>query len=309
MSNKKQTKVLGKGLSALLNDAAEGVNEAKSSIPAVSGNDKAEKENIGSIALIQLETIEINPFQPRVDFDEEKLKDLAESIEVHGVIQPITVRKLENGTFQLISGERRLRASKMAQLKEIPAYIKNEVTDQESLEIALIENIQREDLNALEIALNYERLIEECKLTQAELSKRVGKKRSTIANYLRLLKLPTEVQYGVKEGLLSMGHARTLVGLEDKEFITEIVKQVIEKQLSVRQVEGMVKRHLAHKESQLGLDLPTTTKTQEQAAQILSQFLTSKVQLKPKKKGKGEIVISYYSEADFKRIVQLLKAH
>jgi len=297
---KKKTNVLGKGLSALLDDAP---------IQEQTNQEITENNGIGNIALTPLSKIEVNPFQPRVDFDEAKLQDLADSIKIHGVIQPITLRIIEGGKFQLISGERRLRASKMAGLEAVPAYIKAEVTDQESLEIALIENIQREDLNALEIALNYERLIEECKLTQEELSLRVGKNRSTISNYLRLLKLPTEVQYGVKEGLLSMGHARALIGIEQKDFVTEIVKQIIEKQLSVRQVESLVKKH---NQTQLDQEHKTqeveASKNQLLYAQNLGRKLTTKVQLKPKKRGKGEIVISYYSEADFKRIVNLLEA-
>ena len=297
---KKKTNVLGKGLSALLDDAP---------IQEQTNQEITENNGIGNIALTPLSKIEVNPFQPRVDFDEAKLQDLADSIKIHGVIQPITLRIIEGGKFQLISGERRLRASKMAGLEAVPAYIKAEVTDQESLEIALIENIQREDLNALEIALNYERLIEECKLTQEELSLRVGKNRSTISNYLRLLKLPTEVQYGVKEGLLSMGHARALIGIEQKDFVTEIVKQIIEKQLSVRQVESLVKKH---NQTQLDQEHKTqeveANKNQLLYAQNLGRKLTTKVQLKPKKRGKGEIVISYYSEADFKRIVNLLEA-
>ena len=297
---KKKTNVLGKGLSALLDDAP---------IQEQTNQEITENNGIGNIALTPLSKIEVNPFQPRVDFDEAKLQDLADSIKIHGVIQPITLRIIEGGKFQLISGERRLRASKMAGLEAVPAYIKAEVTDQESLEIALIENIQREDLNALEIALNYERLIEECKLTQEELSLRVGKNRSTISNYLRLLKLPTEVQYGVKEGLLSMGHARALIGIEQKDFVTEIVKQIIEKQLSVRQVESLVKKH---NQTQLDQEHKTqeveASKNQLLYAKNLGRKLTTKVQLKPKKRGKGEIVISYYSEADFKRIVNLLEA-
>lgn len=295
---KKKTSVLGKGLSALLDDAA-----------AVEGkSDSRAKDNvIGSVSLVPLSSIEVNPFQPRVDFDQDRLRDLADSILIHGVIQPITVRLIENGKYQLISGERRLRASKMAEIDEIPAYIKADVTDQESLEIALIENIQREDLNALEIALNYQRLIDECQLTQDELAKRVGKKRSTITNYLRLLKLPTEVQYGVKEGLLSMGHARALVNIDDEAFVTDLVKQIIEKQLSVRQVEAIVKKHQqAQKEEEFLNEEPCATKGQMTSAENLGRRLTTKVQLKPKKRGKGEIVISYYSEADFKRIVKLL---
>jgi ParB family chromosome partitioning protein len=301
MSKKKTTKVLGKGLSALLDDATTD-NPAAAALTT-------QDSPIGKIALTTLSKIEVNPFQPRVDFDEDRLKDLANSITIHGVIQPITLRVIKEGKFQLISGERRLRAAKMAGLSEIPAYIKAEVTDQESLEIALIENIQREDLNALEIALNYERLIEECKLTQEELSARVGKKRSTITNYLRLLKLPSEVQYGVKEGLLSMGHSRALIGVTDTDFVTEVVKQIIEKQLSVRQVESIVKKH---NQTQLDLDLvddePKASKNQTILAENMGRKLTTKVQLKPKKRGKGEIIISYYSEADFKRIINILES-
>ena len=299
MAKSNRKPALGRGLSALLNDSENAIESV---------HDKNADQVIGNIIDLPIDKISANPFQPRTHFNDEALKELSTSILELGIIQPVTFRKIKEGNFELVSGERRYKASKMAGLRSIPAYVRL-ANDQESLEMALVENIQREDLNALEIALNYERLIEECKLTQEELSARVGKKRSTITNYLRLLKLPSEVQYGVKEGLLSMGHSRALIGVTDTDFVTEVVKQIVEKQLSVRQVESIVKKH---NQTQLDLDLvddePKASKNQTILAENMGRKLTTKVQLKPKKRGKGEIIISYYSEADFKRIINILES-
>jgi len=215
---------LGKGLGALIEDAG-------------TMNDFVRNSSIDEIDINQIES---NPFQPRTDFDEESLNELATSIKEIGIIQPITVRKSANGKFQLISGERRFRASIIAGLKTIPAYVRT-ADDQGMLEMALVENIQREDLDAIEIAISYQRLIEECTLTQESLSDRVGKKRSTITNYLRLLKLPAEIQLGIRKKMLSMGHARALINIEDANDQLYIFEQIINDGLSVRKVEDMVR--------------------------------------------------------------------
>ena len=295
--NKKN--VLGKGLSALLQDAGEEQN------PKEVINDTKESKDVGRIGRIELSQIEINPFQPRVDFDEEKLQELASSIKIHGVVQPIAVRTLNAGKYQLISGERRLRASKIAGLEEIPAYIRQDINDQESLEIALIENIQREDLNAVEIAINYQRLMDDCSLTQEELGSRVGKKRSTVTNYLRLLKLPSEIQLFLQEGKISMGHARAIIGVEHYEDQIKIFRLIQDKKLSVRQTEELVK-NLSKEAPVKAITKKTLTGSQQSYQNFLASRLTTKVQLKNKAKGKGEIVISYHNEADLKRIMSLL---
>ena len=288
MSNKK---VLGKGLSALLEDSNTINNITESTT------------HTNIINELPLSNIEINPFQPRADFDQEKLEELATSIKIHGVIQPITVKDLGQGQFQLISGERRLRASKMADKKTIPAYIKS-ANDQESLEIALIENIQREDLNAIEIAENYLRLIDECELTQEALSLRVGKKRSTVSNYLRLLKLPVEIQQSIKDKGISMGHAKALVNIENPTVQIKIYKRILRENLSVRQTELIVKN--LNEEDIKSDKKPTLTSSQQLIQDKLSSYLTSRVQLKPKKRGKGDILISYFSEAELNRIIRLI---
>ncbi|NJO70351.1 MAG: ParB/RepB/Spo0J family partition protein [Bacteroidetes bacterium] len=215
---------LGRGLGALIEDV-------ESSKPA---------ENVASINDIEIRSIEINPFQPRKTFDEEALMELSASIKQLGIIQPITVRKIDNDKYQLITGERRFRASQMAGLQTIPAYIRN-ADDQAMLELALVENIQREDLDAIEIAISYQRLIDECSLTQEDMSDRVGKKRSTIANYLRLLKLPAEIQAGIRHKKITMGHARALVNVDDAEKQLSIYHHVIEEGLSVRSTEDIVR--------------------------------------------------------------------
>jgi ParB family chromosome partitioning protein len=222
---------LGRGLSALLKDPSNDIISAK---------DKNADTIIGNIVELDIEAIEINPFQPRTNFNEETLRELASSIKELGVIQPITVRKLEFNKFQLVSGERRFRASKLIGLKTIPAYIRI-ANDQESLEMALVENIQRQDLDPIEIALSYQRLIDEINLTQEQMSERVGKKRSTIANYLRLLKLDPIIQTGMRDGFISMGHGRAIINIEDQNIQLNIYEKIITDKLSVRATEELVK--------------------------------------------------------------------
>ena len=233
MAQAVKKQALGRGLSALLKDPD---NDIKSV------NDKNADKVVGNIIELELDVIEINPFQPRSNFNEDSLNELATSIKELGVIQPITVRKLAFNTYQLISGERRLRASKIAGLAVIPAYIRI-ANDNESLVMALVENIQRHDLDPIEIALSYQRLIDEIQLTQEQMSDRVGKKRSTIANYLRLLKLDPIIQTGIRDGFISMGHGRAMINIEDQDVQSDIYHKIVSQNLSVRETETLVKNY------------------------------------------------------------------
>lgn len=298
MSSKKK-EALGKGIRALLenidNDYSKDEKEQKY---------QETTAGVGSVSAIPIDKVEVNPFQPRNEFDEEKLEELANSIRVHGVIQPISVRKLGGDKYQLIAGERRIRAAKMAGLEEIPAYIRI-ANDQEMLEIALIENIQRENLNAVEIAINYKRLMEECDLTQELLAERVGKNRSTVTNYLRLLRLPPEIQKAIKEKRISMGHARALINVENVDVQLDIFKEILKKNLSVRQVEALVRSGLQPKnpkKKEEKLPMPYL-KVQDR----ISSSLSTRVQLKHHNSGKGQIVINYYSDDDLNRILEVIE--
>src|SRR5690554_6262705 len=233
MAKATKKQALGRGLSVLLKDPSNDISSVQ---------DKNADKVIGSIVELEIDTIEINPFQPRTNFNEETLLELASSIRELGVIQPITVRKLEFNKFQLVSGERRFRASKLIGLTTIPAYIRI-ANDQESLEMALVENIQRQDLDPIEIALSYQRLIEEVNVTQEELSDRVGKNRSTIANYLRLLKLDPIIQTGIRDGFISMGHGRALINVDDLSDQLDIYEKILSQNLSVRDTEALVRRY------------------------------------------------------------------
>ena len=278
---------LGKGLGALIDD---------------SGEEKT--VDADSVLEIPLKDIETNPFQPRTFFDEETLSELAASIKELGIIQPITVRKTEKNTFQLISGERRYRASQLAGLSKIPAFIRF-ADDQSMLEMALVENIQREDLDAIEVAISYQRLIEECKLTQENMSERVGKKRSTISNYLRLLKLPAEIQLGIRDKQISMGHARALVNIEDPETQLKAYYRIIDESLSVRKTEEMI-RDINNPQpagKKVNNKLPEEF---EQVKKHLTDHFSSKVDLKRTTKGNGKIVIPFKSDEDLERIMELL---
>jgi len=226
---------LGRGLGALIEEASTTQNTA----PAPTTESVLPKSEL--INEIEIEKIVTNPYQPRTHFDEDALNELAASIKELGIIQPITVRKVDDNQYQIISGERRFRASKIAGLKAIPAYVRT-ADDQGMLEMALVENIQREDLDAIEVAISYQRLVDECSLTQEVLGERVGKKRSTVTNYLRLLKLPAEVQLAIRKRLLSMGHARALVNIDDQELQLDLLRKIIEEDLSVRQIEQLVKK-------------------------------------------------------------------
>lgn len=297
-SNKKQA--LGKGIRALLSSIDEELNTTAEGVPAVSG------QHAGTIARIPVEQIEVNPKQPRRDFDEQALKELSESIKLHDIIQPVTVVKVGQTRYQLISGERRWRASKMAGLKDIPAYIRT-ANDQEMLELALLENLQREDLNAIEIALSYKRLMEECSLTQEQVAERMKKDRSTVTNYIRLLKLPPDIQKAVRDGELSMGHARAIISLDMIDQQLYVYREIKDKGLSVRQVEALVKDMLADERPDVarvkGKDsqLPPAYKRIED--NMASHFST-RVRMDRKKNGKGAITIEFYSDSDLERIME-----
>ncbi len=294
----KRKDALGKGIRALLQNIDEDTQTDKI-------NPSDPDSIINTIAKLPLSQIEVNPFQPRADFNTEALEELSNSIKVHGVIQPVTVRKLGPGKYQLISGERRLRASKMAGLKEIPAYVRA-ANDQEALEIALIENIQREDLNAMEIAINYQRLIDECKLTHENLGGRLGKNRTTVTNYLRLLKLPPSVQEGLKSQHLSMGHARALISIPEVEKQMYAYKEIVSKGLSVRKTEELV-RLLTKGTTQAKPKKAALSPAMKKIEARLMDHFETKVKIKQGKGDKGEIVIPFFSDSDLERLLDILE--
>ena len=287
---------LGRGLSALLNESTNDFSKV---------DKKMAKTSIGSILEIELNSIEVNPFQPRLKFNDEQLKELAASIQELGVIQPITVRKINENKFQLLSGERRFRASKILGKTSIPAYIR-QANDQETLEMALVENIQRQDLDPIEIAMSYQRLMEEVKLTQDQMSQRVGKKRSTIANYLRLLKLDPIIQTGMRDGFISMGHGRAIINVLKPTDQLSIYEQIIAKKLSVRATEDLVKS-LNNPKSPPNKNAPNTPSFVKNGIAVISDFFGKKINIKMGKKDNGTISIPFHSKEDYKRILKLLK--
>ncbi len=300
-TNKKSA--LGKGIRALLDNIDDEIKTTGEGVPAVSGQGQHITNTTARIALDQ---IEVNPKQPRRDFDEEALRELAESIKLHDIIQPVTVIKTAQNKYQLISGERRLRASKMAGLKDIPAYVRS-ADGQEMLEMALLENLQREDLNAIEIAISYRQLMDECGLTQEQVSERMKKERSTVANYLRLLKLPPDVQKAVRDGSLSMGHARAIISLDHVDQQLYVFRETIQRGLSVRQVEQMVKDMATEKQGTAAPAKPTVPAKLPPAYKRIEDNMAShfstKVKLDRKKTGKGNIVIEFYNDEDLERIM------
>jgi ParB family chromosome partitioning protein len=294
----KRKNALGRGLGALLDDAPS------SSMPRKTTTEVEPGKSINEIDLLD---IEVNPFQPRTKFDEEALSELSDSIKVHGIIQPITVRKLSERKFQLISGERRYHASKLAGLLRIPAYVRI-ANDQQMLEMALIENIQRENLNAIEIALSYQRLLTDCELRQEDLGDRVGKKRSTVTNYLRLLKLPPDVQASIRDGVLGMGHARALISIENIDQQLDIFKKIIKDDLSVRKVEEMAKKLKEKGEEQVKpVAKPSMSYELKQVQDRLSSHFGSRVLLQNDTDNKGMIKIPYLSHEDLNRILEILE--
>jgi len=291
-SNKKQA--LGRGLSALLQDPTNDINSV---------NDKNADQVIGSVIDLELDRIEVNPFQPRTQFNDEALKQLASSIKELGIIQPITVRKMDYNQYQLVSGERRYRAAKLIGLSAVPAFVRL-ANDQESLEMALVENIQRQDLDPIEVALSYQRLIDEINITQEALSERVGKKRSTITNYLRLLKLDPIIQTGMRDGFLSMGHGRALLAVEDRDSQLSIYERIIKGDLSVRKTEAIVK---ALKNGVVSKTSPHKPVFIQEAIEDFGTYFESKVTISYKEDGKGVIHIPFDSQQDFSRMKKLLK--
>ncbi len=297
MAKATKKQALGRGLSALLKDPDNDITSAK---------DKNAEKVVGSIVELEIESIAVNPHQPRTSFNEAALKELASSIKELGVIQPITVRKTDFNTFQLVSGERRFRASKLVGLKTIPAYIRI-ANDQETLEMALVENIQRQDLDPIEIALSYQRLLEEIDLTQEKLSERIGKNRSTISNYLRLLKLDPIIQTGMRDGFLSMGHGRAIINIEDSDTQLKIYEKVIGDKLSVRETEKLVKSFRKGGSRKKTKKQPKLSKEMKASVKDFSNFFGAKIEVKVNKKGKGKIVIPFSSQEDFKRLEKLIK--
>lgn len=291
----KRRNALGRGLGALLEDSEE--RQSRSTDTA----------GVNMINEIPVEQIETNPFQPRTNFDQEALNELAESIKVQGIIQPITVRKLQKNRFQLISGERRLQAVKLAGLKGIPAYVRM-ADDQQMLEMALIENIQRENLNAIEIALSYQRLITECDLKHEQLGERVGKNRSTVNNYLRLLKLPPDIQIAIRDNRISMGHARALITMENVDSQLDLFKRILNEDLSVRKVEEAVRNMTAKpaKKPVRNTELPEELSREITHLQSrLSSHFGAKIQVKSDDKARGEIKIPFTSQDDLNRILEI----
>lgn len=297
MAKATKKQALGRGLSALLKDPEQDIKSAE---------DKNADKLVGHIVELELTSIEVNPFQPRTSFNEESLRELASSIKELGVIQPITVRKLDFNKYQLVSGERRYRASKLIGLETIPAYIRI-ANDQESLEMALVENIQRQDLDPVEIALSYQRLIDEINLTQEQLSERVGKNRSTIANYLRLLKLDPIIQTGMRDGFLSMGHGRALINIEDPQIQLDIYEKILEKSLSVRETEKLVRELSGEATGKPAPKTATMPTEYKKGIKDFSEFLGTKVDIKVAQKGKGKLIIPFSSEEDFKRLKKLIQ--
>ena len=288
---------LGRGLSALLQDPKKDQQTAVST---------SSSPQVGTIVALELDRIEVNPFQPRTQFKEEGIRELAASIQELGVIQPITVRKTNTNTFQLVSGERRFRASKLLDLKTIPAYIRI-ANDQEALEMALVENIQRQDLDPIEIALSYQRLIDDIQLTQEQMSQRVGKKRSTIANYLRLLKLDHLIQTGMRDGFISMGHGRAIVNISSHADQIAIYEEIISNKLSVRATETLVKNYNSPKavKTTKSNELPDFIKN---SVQKIASYFGHKIDVKMEKKGSGKILIPFHSKEDYDRILKLFKS-
>jgi ParB family chromosome partitioning protein len=305
MSNNLKKRALGKGLSALLQDNKTDITSSNAVTEVSSGV-------VGSVAMLQIAQIETNPFQPRTHFEEVALQELADSIGLHGIIQPVTVRKLGYDKYQLISGERRFRASQIAGLTEIPAYIRI-ANDQAMLEMALVENVQRENLDAIEIAISYKRLIDECDLTQEAVSEKVSKQRSTVTNYLRLLKLPEQIQLGLREQQISMGHARALINIENKDTQLAIFNTVVEQDLSVRDTEELV-RETAKGSAIPGADIntkPTTkaainTTTDINLSKELKNIFNKHAEVKRASNGKGKIVLPFYSEEEMKLFLNRL---
>ncbi len=296
---------LGKGLGALLDNSSNNSTNENSSSKQSSLNSDKPTPIVGGVASVSINQIEANPFQPRTHFEKEALEELTDSIKEHGIIQPITVRKLGANKYQIISGERRFRASQLAELEEVPVYVRI-ANDQTMLEMAIIENVQREDLNALEIAISYQRLIDECNITQEKVGERVGKSRASITNYLRLLNLPSEIQVAIRDKKISMGHARALLSFTKEEEKIKAYRQILDNNLSVRAVEELAKRS---KEAISSNKNPTKNKLslrEKRLQEDLSFHFNSKIKIAKKEDGKGIISIPFSNEEHLEKILALL---
>ena len=296
MAKKKKKQALGRGLSALLEDPEREIRSA---------SDVNADQVVGNIIELEVDKIEVNPYQPRTQFNEQAIGELAESIKSLGIIQPVTVRKVDRNQYQLVSGERRYRAAKSIGFDRIPAYVRI-ANDQETLEMALVENIQRRDLDPIEIALSYQRLLDEIQLTQNQLSERVGKKRSTVANYIRLLKLDPIVQTGMRDGFLSMGHGRALINVEESEKQLEIYEKIIARTLSVRETELLVQK--SKKSQSAGTSKALKPLFYHDAANELKSYFNTTVTIKGNNKGKGNIQILFNSQEDLNYIIKKIKS-
>lgn len=298
---------LGKGLGALLGDNTD-LSSFRKPVEYINKTvvTSEQPQNTADIMLIPVGMIEPNPFQPRSAFDQDAMEELADSIRTLGLIQPITVRKKSHDRYQIISGERRFRASKMAGMNEIPAYIR-ETDDQGMLEMAIVENIQREDLDPIEVALSYQRLIEECSLTQEQMATRVGKKRASVTNYLRLLRLPAKIQHDLKVGLLSVGHAKVLLGVENQEIQEKLCDLVIKEELSVRQLENMIRKM---EKGENPKDKPQEQDLPEdyfKVLEIVGKYFTNNISLKRNSSGKGTMTIHFSSDEEISKFLKALE--
>ena len=300
MAKKVKKKELGMGIRALLSNIDE---------EPIEKQEEVVRELSSHVAMIPVQQIEVNPFQPREHFDEGELDELAQSIRVHGLIQPVTVRRLSDKEYQLISGERRLRASKLAELEAVPAYIRL-VNDQEMAEMALIENVQRKDLNAIEVAISFQRLIDEfANITHENIGERVGKKRSTITNFLGLLKLPPKIQKALKDKRISMGHAKALRGIQDLALQLSLFNEVVEKALSVRATEDLVRSYTQPKSETPEAKAKDNNlpEAYQKIQKDLSHHLETKVAIKVKPGGKGQITINFSSDQDLNRLLDIIE--
>ena len=300
-SNVKKRSALGKGLSALLENS-------ETDITTKSANTNSGL--VGSVSMLPINSIEANPFNPRTNFEKAALEELSQSIAIHGIIQPLTVRKLGRDNYQLISGERRFRASQLAGLTEVPVYIRV-ANDQTMLEMALVENIQREDLNSIEVAISYQRLIEECSLTQDRLSQKVAKSRSSITNHLRLLKLPVDIQASVRDNVISMGHARALVSAGDESLQMAIFNRIVVDGLSVRDAEALIREGYVEPRTNEGNPKKSSsaikiTETQFTFKEHLGDKLSTKIEIKKSTSGNGKLIVNFNSEVDLNRIIEIL---
>jgi ParB family chromosome partitioning protein len=300
-SNIKKRSALGKGLSALLENS-------ETDITTKSANTNSGL--VGSVSMLPINSIEANPFNPRTNFEKAALEELSQSIAIHGIIQPLTVRKLGRDNYQLISGERRFRASQLAGLTEVPVYIRV-ANDQTMLEMALVENIQREDLNSIEVAISYQRLIEECSLTQDQLSQKVAKSRSSITNHLRLLKLPVDIQASVRDNVISMGHARALVSAGDESLQMAIFNRIVEDGLSVRDAEALIREGYVEPRTNEGNPKKSAstikiTDSQFTFKEHLGDKLSTKIEIKKSTSGNGKLIVNFNSEVDLNRIIEIL---